>query len=434
MKALKIFFIIFFIIIFLLICIPVVFLIFGIQSAPLVTPGKRLTYEDVARVKQLMRENNPRRLKKGDIKRVEVTERDVNLFLDYGFSQAPGNQKIYAHVNLLQNAVAAQFTYKLPPNDFGDYLNVSTVVIPESNRIDVQKLKIGSLRIPGWLVNFLAGLSHRFLLRFEEYRNVVELTHSIKDIKVNDSRAAVVYQWQPDVIKRLQTQGRDFLLPADERERLRVYNERLAVISRSMNGRTVSITNFLKPLFQFAQERTISGGNPEAENRALLLNLAAYSIGRNINRFIDPENETSYPRKGRVKLTLLTRDDLAKHFLVSAAITVSAGSGFANLAGVFKEMDDSRGGSGFSFADLAADRAGVKLAEMAGNSSQQARLLQQRMIRIINETDFMPRIDNLPEGIQELEFKRKYKDLDSATYRMVEAEIERRIASCSIYQ
>jgi hypothetical protein len=97
-------------------------------------------------------------------------------------------------------------------------------------------------------------------------------------------------------------------------------------------------------------------------------------------------------------------------------------------------LDDSRGGSGFSFADLAADRAGVRFAEMAIGSSQQAKLLQQRMGGNFKETDFMPRIDNLPEGIQELEFKRRYKDLDSETYRMVEAEIELRIVACQIYQ
>jgi hypothetical protein len=96
-------------------------------------------------------------------------------------------------------------------------------------------------------------------------------------------------------------------------------------------------------------------------------------------------------------------------------------------------MDDSRGGSGFSFADLAADRAGVKFAETAIASSNQAKLIQQHMGSSITESDFMPNIENLPEGIQELEFKQTYQDLDSASYRMIEAEIERRINLCRIY-
>ena len=435
MKTLKIFLIIFFVVIFLfIVVIPAIFLIFGIQSKPLVTPGKTLTYEDVERVKQLMRENNPRRLKPGDVKATTVTERDLNLFLYYALTRAPGNQEIYAQVDLYQNSLNGEFSYLLPNNPFGEYLNVSTELIPESNRFVFRKLKIGAIKIPGILVNFVLGVAHKLLWRSKQYQNVIELAESVKDLQVADNSVTVVYQWQPDVIKKLRAGSQNFLLTADERERLLVYGEQIATISRSMNGRTISLSLFLRPLFQFAQQRTKTGGNFEAENRALILNLAAFSVGRNINRFIDPEKSRSYPRPGKIKLTLSGRDDLAKHFLVSAAITVSGGSGLANLAGIFKELDDSRGGSGFSFADLAADRAGVKFAEIASESSRQAKLLQQRMSGNFTETDYMPRIDNLPEGIQELEFKRTYKDLDSETYQMVETEIERRIAACRIYR
>jgi hypothetical protein len=409
-------------------------LIFGIQSEPFVTSGKKLSYEDVERVKQFMRENNPRRLKPGDVRSTSVTERDLNLFLDYTLSQAPGNQEIYARVNLHQNSINAQFSYMLPNNPFGEYLNISTDLVPVLNRLVFRKLKIGALRIPGWMVNFVIRIAQKLFGQNEQYQNIIELADSVKEIQVSDNSVSVVYQWQPEVIKKLRAQGRDFLLSADERERLQMYNERLAVISQSMNIRTSPLSLVLRPLFQFAQQRTLTGENAEAENQALILTLAAFSVGRNINRFINTDNSRSYPQPRRIKLTLMGRDDLAKHFLVSAAITVSGGSGLANLAGIFKELDDSRGGSGFSFADLAADRAGVKFAEIASGSPQQATLLQQRMSGIFTEADYMPSIDNLPEGIQELEFKRTYKDLDSETYRMVEAEIERRIAACRIYQ
>ncbi len=435
MKRKKIVLIILFsVIFFLIIVMPGIFLIFGIQSDPLITQDKKLTFEDVERVKRLMRDNNPRRLKPGDIKNATVTERDLNLFLDYAFSQSNGNQKIHAHVNFYRNSLNTQFSYLLPNNPFGDYLNVSTVLIPEVNRFAVHNLKIGVLRIPDWSVSFVIDLTNRLLKRYEQYKNVMELADSIKEIQVADNTVSVVYQWSPDMIEKLRTQGQDFLLPADEKERLRIYSERLSTISQSLNGRTVSLSLFLRPLFQFAQQRTLTSGNAEAENRALLQNLATFAVGRNINRFIDPASSNSRPRSGRVKLTLLGRDDLAKHFLVSAAITVSGGSGLANLAGIYKEMNDSKGGSGFSFADLAADRAGVKLAEIASGSPEHAKLMQQRMSDNFKETDFMPRIDNLPEGIQEIEFKLKYKDLDSKTYRMVEGEIERRIAACQMYR
>jgi len=414
--------------------IPVLFFLFGIQSHPLVTTGKKLDYEAVARVKQLMRKNDPRKLRAGEVRNLTVTERDLNLFLDYALSRTPGDQKLYARVNLFQDYADVQFTLLLPQNPLGKFLNVATSIKPETDHVLVQRLKIGALRIPGWMANSVATLGHKFLLRYEQYRNLIELAHSIKNIQIANNAIAVIYQWQPEVIKKIRKQGRDLLLPKQERERLTVYYQKIAQLSQAMNGRNISLADFFRPLFELAQQRTRSDGDAPAENRALLLNLAAFSIGRNMNRIINLSDRTADLRMGKVTLTLLGRDDLAKHFLISAAISVSAGSGLANLAGIFKEMDDSRGGSGFSFADLAADRAGVKFAEIASQTSQQAVLLQQRMRSHIKEFDFMPRIDNLPEGIQQLEFKRRYKDLDSASYRMVEKEIERRIAACRIYR
>ena len=49
------------------------------------------------------------------------------------------------------------------------------------------------------------------------------------------------------------------------------------------------------------------------------------------------------------------------------------------------------------------------------------------------EADFIPGIEDLPEGVMELEFKHRYEDLDSEKFRFVEAEIERRLSLCKVY-
>ena len=104
----------------------------------------------------------------------------------------------------------------------------------------------------------------------------------------------------------------------------------------------------------------------------------------------------------------------------------------ANNVGVFKEVDDSRGGSGFSFPDLLADRAGVSFAEAAlGDKAEQ---LQEYMSTRVSESGYMPGFTQLPEGLMELEFKSRYEDPDSATYARVEKEIERRISGSFIHQ
>ena len=40
----------------------------------------------------------------------------------------------------------------------------------------------------------------------------------------------------------------------------------------------------------------------------------------------------------------------------------------------------------------------------------------------------------LPEGLMEMEFKSRYRDLDNAAYGHVKREIETRIALCPIYR
>ena len=431
----KLFFRLFFILLFLFfIIVPLMILILGIQSKPSVMPGKKLTFQDVERVKQLLSENDPRRLKAGEIKSVSVTERDLNLFLDYTFSHAPQPHQVYAHIDLSKNAAHGRFSLMLPKNPFGNYLNIASIVYPTSRNIAIGKLKIGALTFPGWLLNPVARLGHRFLQRYEQYQDFIEVVQSIQDITIAENSMQLTYQWKPDAIKQLSSRGRSFLLTEDEKKRLRAYHECLVVISHQVTSGDASLTEFIVPMFQFARKRSDSGQNPSDENRALLLTLSAYSVGRNLTRVLGEQQKNMSQQPRSVSLTLLGRNDLAKHFLVSAALTVSGGSGFANLLGIFKEMDDAQGGSGFSFADLAADQAGVKLAGIAMSSSQQARLLQQRMSGVTKETEYMPRVDHLPEGIMELEFKRIYRDLDSKTYQMAEKEIERRIAACRVYQ
>jgi hypothetical protein len=51
----------------------------------------------------------------------------------------------------------------------------------------------------------------------------------------------------------------------------------------------------------------------------------------------------------------------------------------------------------------------------------------------LSETDFMPPIDALPEGLMEMEFKQRYRDLDDARYGFVKNDIEQRLALLPIY-
>ena len=91
------------------------------------------------------------------------------------------------------------------------------------------------------------------------------------------------------------------------------------------------------------------------------------------------------------------------------------------------------GGSGFSFIDLAADKAGTRFGEMATSSPENARKIQKTMSGIKDYTDFMPDPRDLPEHMNETEFKQRYQFIDSPTYKTLSKQIDDRIAATPIY-
>lgn len=399
----------------------------GIESTPLVEPARRLSHQDIARIKLLLRQHDPRHLKKQELRTLFLTERDLNLLLEYA---NPHLLKASGQVDMQPEAMKVRLTVKLPDNPLGGYLNITADLSDVDGRIHIKRFTLGGLSLPVWLLEPLLLQGHRVMLaRFDEYRTAVD---AISSYQFQDDRLVVVYQLDPNLVERLKQSGKVFLLPESETHRMLAYHEELARISGQYVSRRISLGKVLSPLFQLAAVRTTESGEPQAENRALLLTLTMYALGMNINRFIDVPLEQ--PVKS-LHLTVLGRHDLVQHYLVSAALTVSAGSGLSAAMGVFKELDDSRGGSGFSFADLLADRAGIRLAEMATGIEPQARLLQKRMgDPLLMEKDFMPSIVDLPEGIMELEFKHRYQDLDSKSYRIIEDEIESRLSQCKVYR
>ncbi len=418
----------------IIVLLPLLLILGGIQSKPLVVTGHTLAYDDVARIKQLVKQNDPRKLKPGQINTALFTERDVNLFLHYALSQSHETQRIMASMDFKPKTALLKMTITLPANPVGRYVNIIIAFEERPPLLTIHTFRIGSLHVPRILLKFIFRYGHRFFSRFDDYREIVNGIRSIEHIQLEQDQLSITYQWDPQIMNTIRDQGRNLLLPTEEQQRLLVYQQQIAQISNHISVSRTSITTFLIPLFQLAQDRSLKQHNPVAENRAILITLTTYATGRKLDRLISRELRQTLHRPRPVDLTLLGRHDLALHFLVSAAITGSSGSRLANLAGVFKEVDDSRGGSGFSFADLAADRAGVRFAEIAVQTRRSATWLQGKVSAAIDESDIMPSIKNLPEGIMELQFKKKFNDLDSDQFQQVNNEIERRINECRLYR
>jgi hypothetical protein len=90
-------------------------------------------------------------------------------------------------------------------------------------------------------------------------------------------------------------------------------------------------------------------------------------------------------------------------------------------------------GSGYSFVDLAADKAGVKFADYLADPDT-AKAAQSRLAIASDEALFFPVIKDLPEGLKTDAFRQTFKTVDSPEYQAMIAEIKGRIAGLGLYR
>jgi len=127
--------------------------------------------------------------------------------------------------------------------------------------------------------------------------------------------------------------------------------------------------------------------------------------------------------------TMRGRRDLAQHFVVSVYLTAAHGSVAAEAAGLAKELLDAKKGSGFSFADLAADKAGVMFASQVLTGKIRCADLS----RAFSVSNYLPSVDQLPEGIGWDEFVADYSEESGEKYQRTTQDIIRRIRALPPY-
>jgi hypothetical protein len=215
------------------------------------------------------------------------------------------------------------------------------------------------------------------------------------------------------------------VLPVGEEQRLRVYSELMVKLAATQPAFThVSMAQWLGPMFELARRRTLAGADAVAENRSAILTLTLYVSGRGAGSLFPDARQ--WPHPNPLRLTLNGRDDFPMHLLISAALAMEGTGPLSKAIGVWKEIADSRDGTGFSFNDIAADRAGTRLGELA---TTQPHVLQDRLAGGVQDSDLMPAWADLPEFLPETEFKRRFGGVGAPPYLALLAEIDRRVSA-----
>lgn len=351
-----------------------------------------------------------------------------------------GISGLTGRVNVTPLGILGAFTLNVPSNPLGEYVNLKTTIAPSSKGLSVEKVSIGSINIPGNLAISLVEIALNRVITGDGFGT--KLVKAIDSVDVNNSRLILAYYPVPGLRNAIEkTKGqikdvRDDLALLGDPKLVRLYYEHICKFHSRIDGLgQVSVGYYLDTVFSFAEKRSYVSDTPVEENRAALLALAIFLGSSNFDSVVGAlDKEALAACQARKSQSLLAnRNDLRLHFIYSAALKIISDSGISFAIGEFKELLDSQqGGSGFSFADLAADRAGIRFAELALDNKGALRV-QQMASELKQEQTFFPSITGLPERIPQSEFDES-GGIESAYYRKYLATINQRIEGLPLYQ
>ncbi len=352
-----------------------------------------------------------RRMKEGESRNLVVSESDLDKGVNYLAARlAKGSAS--ASIALDQLVVRAS----LPLPLVSRWLNLELGLVPQGDMLVPADMRLGGMPIPAAVSGDLLA----FALALSPYSEGLAAGRELLDsARLVGGGLALGFTWRGAAVEKAMA-GAAGAGSGDSA--VAVYRERLAQV------KTKDFPVLLGEAFSLARDRS-GAGDPVAENRAALSALAEAVVGGKLlsrRGMANPDRHRGVRLAGRV--------DFSQHFALSAFLSATGGAGFSDLAGLYKELKDSRQGSGFSFTDLAADRAGTRFGEAATGSPARARQIQNRLAGSQDGAEYFPAVADLPEFMGEAEFQARFGGVGQPAYTEMVKRIEGRIAALALYR
>jgi hypothetical protein len=386
----------------LIFLLSVIIFLCGISSEtnqPLQNP---LTAEHITQARKILYEGT--KTKPNDIAAISLTESDLNLAGNYLVNRY---HRSAIHVELVNQKLRCALSIALPKNSIANYFNVSFRLGSEEGELlpHIAKFKVGKLLLPTKFADFMIHILIRYSFLNDYF---ILATTPIQSVEIKEKTLTIFYE----------SDSNNHIINPQSRE---IYQQKILEITAQHNKKwRLSLADLLKPVFELANQRATFETAIE-ENRSAILAL---------NDYVNAEKNSA-----QEAVFLFKRKDLAQHFIGAAALAASMNSRVANALGEVKELSDAQaGGSGFSFIDLAADKAGSRFGALAVSTPENARRFQQYIAQIKDYYDFMPDPRDLPEHMSEAEFKRRFESTQSSAYATLAAKIDKRISHIPLYQ
>ena len=400
--------------VFLLLGLPlflaVVLFVVLTDAQPSLSRSAEIRLADLERGKAIIDSLGLRRMREGDVRQLALSESDLDIGVNYLAHRLVGGN---ADVRIALSQLVMRAS--VPLRGTGRFVNLQWVMAPGAEVLELAELRIGRLVLP-------AGLSRRllpWLIASSPYGEEFGAARALLDsATLADGTLALHFTWRRMAVEQLMRGGG---IQGGDAATLNAYRDRLNQV------RSGNFSILLGEVFALAQQRS-RNGDPVLENRAALNSLAERVLG---SRLMSQRGIARTDRK--VEVRLAERVDFAQHFALSAFLAATGGEGLSEMAGLYKELKDAQGGSGFSFNDLAADRAGSRFGKASTRSRAQALKMQERLAAVQSSALFFPKVDDFPEFMPQHEFEKRFGGVGQPAYQRMIEQIEARIASLPIY-
>ncbi len=404
------------------------------STTPFDIKGPHVGSEDRRHLVQLLRGHNPMTLRAGETRAIVISSRDIELMLASGLSLVGATPPLT--VETRNEDTLVRISAHVPYLDRFINLTIRLRIRVERGILDlgVPQLRLGSIRVPGPVRGALAKFAETLVQRDETLSPVLS---GIDDLVVGNIGVAISYRrmdlqgkFLPTVLARLGP-GEDALRAA------RAQLAHFAEVAPGWAHNEALFEKSLQTAFELAKNRSETG-NPIAENSGALLALSTLLGHPQLSVFAGLESEAQTIRHTRRFLRntrLRGRRDWSRHFFVSAGLMQLSTVAVSDAVGLLKEeldADMDEGGSGFSFADLLADRAGTMFARAATLDVSGAERIQAAMSSGIDVSEVFPPADGLREGLADDVLRRDFGGVGGDGYQRVIDDIEARLSRCPL--
>ena len=406
---------------------PVALLLLALQRNAEVPAAPPLSHAEISRIEQLLLDSAPGDVRNSELRSLSLSNQELNLLLRYATELIGTDSGINGRIMLPGQALHTEVSVQIANTFRPVWLNLEAEFSSTGEQLQLESLNLGHLEIPGNLVQALAAhVEARFLENVPTYLQIVALLESVQRINIAEDQLQLDFMWEPELIAQVRTEAQQLLISGPDQHRIVKHYENLAAIIDSVpvTTRAIPLSSLLSPLFASARNQSNLGADPVAENRTLLLAIAAYVNTQDMASWLEPQLAEQLPRPRYIEVRIQRRQDLAHHLVLSAAIAASAGAGVAQVISKVKESYDARYRSGFSFSDLAANTAGMAIGSLATENRESALEMQVRMSGITGDVDYLPALGSNRDGLSETDFNELYGAPNSPEYQRRVREME----------